>query len=155
NPTFTTSIPGLTFPGDPNNLKWNSVSPRLGLTYTLGADKKTLLRAGYNRYVNQIGPIISNQNPVGYTYAYAMGVDTNGDQQVQRGELQKWLQFFYYDPTNPTALTAVTRIDYGMKVPHSDEFLVGLERELLTDFSVGVNLTWRKLHNLPGTLAEK
>ena len=155
NPTFTTSIPALNFAGDPNNLKWNSVSPRIGLTYTLGADKKTLLRAGYNRYVNQIGPLVANQNPVGYTYAYAMGMDLNGDQHVQANELQKWLQFTYYDPTNPTALTSINRIDYGMKVPHSDELLVGLERELLTDFSVGVNLTYRKLKNLPGILAEK
>jgi len=155
NPTFTTSIPGLAFPGDPRNLNWNSVSPRVGLTYTLGADKKTLLRAGYNRYVNQIGPLVSGQNPVGYTYAYAMGVDTNGDQTVQRSELQKWLFFNYYDPTNPTALVSTTRIDYGMKVPHSDEFIVGLERELFTDFSVGVNGTWRKIKNLPGTMFEK
>ena len=35
--------------------KWNNVTPRLGLTYALGADKKTLLRAGYivlaDRYI--------------------------------------------------------------------------------------------------------
>jgi hypothetical protein len=155
SPTFTATIPGISFSGDPRSLKWNSVSPRLGLTYTLGADKKTLLRAGYNRYVDQIGPVVSLQNPVGYTYLYAMGVDDNHDNTVQRSELQKWLTFYYYDPKNPTSLVATTRMDYGMKPPHSDEFIVGLERELLTDFSVGVNATYRKLHNLVGTLAEK
>jgi hypothetical protein len=155
SPTFTTSIPAIAFPGDPQALKWNSVSPRLGLTYTLGADKKTLLRAGYNRYVNQIGPVVSGANPVGYVYAYAMGQDLNGDGVVQRNELSKWLNFFYYDPTNPTSLLASTRLNYGMKPPHSDEFIVGFERELLTDFSVGVNATYRKLHDLTGTLGEK
>jgi Carboxypeptidase regulatory-like domain/TonB-dependent Receptor Plug Domain len=153
--TFTTSIPGLSFAGDPRDLKWNSVSPRLGLTYTLGADKKTLLRAGYNRYVDQVGPIISLANPVGYTYAYAMGVDANNDQHVQRNELMRWQNFYYYDPTNPTALEATTRIDYGMKPQHSDEFILGFERELLTDFSVGVNGTYRKIHNITGRLYEK
>jgi len=155
SPTFTLSLPGLNFAGDPQSLKWNSVSPRIGLTYTLGADKKTLLRAGYNRYVNQIGPIVSNANPMSYTYAYAMGVDTNGDQTVQRSELQKWLNFYYFDPQNPTSLVSTTRMDYGMKPPHSDEFIVGFERELLTDFSVGVNATYRKLHDFTATMAEK
>ena len=153
--TFTTSQPALTFPGDPQTLKWNSVSPRIGLTYTLGADKKTLLRAGYNRYVDQVGPTISLANPVGYTYAYAMGVDTNNDQIVQRNELLRWLNFYYYDPTNPTALSSTTRIDYGMSPQHSDEFILGFERELFTDFSVGVNGTYRKIRNITGRLYEK
>jgi hypothetical protein len=153
--TFTTSQPALSFAGDPQTLKWNSVSPRVGLTYTLGADKKTLLRAGYNRYVDQVGPTISLANPVGYTYAYAMGVDANNDQIIQRNELMRWQNFYYYDPTNPTALTSTTRIDYGMSPQHSDEFIVGFERELLTDFSVGVNGTYRKIKNITGRLYEK
>jgi hypothetical protein len=153
--TFTTSIPAINFPGDPRNLKWNSVSPRVGLTYTLGADKKTLLRAGYNRYVDQIGPTISLANPVGYTYAYAMGMDLNGDNVVQRNELMKWRDFYYYDPTNPASLASTTRADYGMKPQHSDEFILGFEREMLTDFSVGVNGTYRKISNITGRLYEK
>src|ERR1044071_6505787 len=153
--TFTTSIPGLSFAGDPRDLKWNSVSPRIGLTYTLGSDKKTLLRAGYNRYVDQIGPTISLANPVSYTYAYALGNDTNSDQIIQRNELLKWQNFYYYDPTAPSALVSTTRIDYGMKPQHSDEFIVGFERELFTDFSVGVNGTYRKIKNITGRLYEK
>src|SRR5207248_6042675 len=98
---------------------------------------------------------VASANPMGYTYAYAMGVDTNGDNTVQRGELQRWLNFYYYDPTHPTSLVSTTRLNYGMKPPHSDEFIVGFERELLTDFSVGVNATYRKLHDLTGTLFEK
>ena len=152
---FTTSIPGLSFPGDPRTLKWTSLSPRVGLTYTLGADKKTLLRAGYNRYVNQIGPEISNINPVGYTYAFAVGQDLNGDKVVQRNELQKWNNFLYYDPTNPASLASPTRMDYGAKPPHSDEFIGGFEHELLTDFSIGVNATYRKYHDIMGSLFEK
>ena len=31
----------------------------LGLTYALGSDRKTLLRAGYNRYVSQMGSAVS------------------------------------------------------------------------------------------------
>src|SRR5678815_4014711 len=31
-------------------LKWTNVSPRVGMTYALGAQKRTLMRASYNRY---------------------------------------------------------------------------------------------------------
>jgi hypothetical protein len=146
--TFTTSIPSITFPGDSRDLKWDSLSPRLGLTYSLGADKKTLLRAGYNRYVSQIGGAVSAANPVGYTYAYAVGNDLNGDNAVQRNELGKWFYFNYYDPTAPASLTSNVRIDYGMKAPHSDELTFGVERELMTDFSVGINASYRKYSDL-------
>ena len=113
-----------------------------------------VVTASFGRYVDQIGPIASNANPVSYTYAYALGVDLNGDQHVQRNELQKWLGFSYYDPTNPGALISSTRMDYGMKPQRSDEFIAGFERELLTDFSVGINGTYRKIHNITGRLFE-
>ena len=62
---FTGSLAQLTFNGDSRKLSWNNVTPRLGLTYALGADKKTLLRAGYNRYVSQMGATVSNASPTG------------------------------------------------------------------------------------------
>src|SRR3954453_4013795 len=81
------SLPAISYPGDAQALKWNSVSPRIGLTYALGADKKTLLRAGYNRYVSQLGSAISTASPLGgYTYFYFYGVDANNDHTIQRSE---------------------------------------------------------------------
>jgi hypothetical protein len=156
NPTFTTSLPSINFAGDSKDLSWSTVAPRIGLTYALGADKKTLLRAGYNRYVNQLGATVSGASPLGYvSYAYSIGDDLNNDQIIQRNEIMRWSQFYYYDPSNPSSLASSTRIDYGMKAPHSDEFIVGFERELMTDFSVGVNYSYRKYHDLVTSRAEK
>src|SRR5260221_9634591 len=152
----TATLPDLTFAGDSRQLKWSTVSPRIGLTYALGADKKTLLRASYNRYVSQIGSSVSAANPLGYvSYAYAVGADANGDGIVQRNELLKWQHFYYFDPKNPTAISGTVRVDYGMKTPTTDEFIVGGERELMSDFSVGANFTYRKYNNILGTRAEK
>lgn len=153
----TTSQGDLAFSGDTRDLKWNSVSPRIGLTYALGADKKTLLRAGYNRYVNQLGATVSAASPIGgyVQYIYALGVDANNDHLIQKNELKRFQSFYYWDPSDPTHATSTTRIDYGMKPPHSDEFIVGFERELMTDFSVGMNYTYRKYNNLLTTRAEK
>ncbi len=153
--TFTTSEPALAFAGDSRQMKWNSIAPRVGLTYALGADKKTLLRAGYNRYISQMGPTVSAANPLGYTYAYAVGDDVNNDSIVQKSELRKWTGFAYFDPTNPTSTASTTRVDYHAKAPHSDEFIIGADRELLTDFVVGVNYSYRKYSDFIVTRFEK
>ena len=151
----TAQLPALSYPGDTRKLNWKSISPRIGATYALGADKKTLLRAGYNRYVNQMGSLISYLSPVGsYSYFNFLGNDANGDHIPQRSELQKVQGWYNIDPTNPGSLNSVYRADYSMKPPHSDEFLVGLESELLTDFSVGVNYTYRKYSDLVEARAE-
>jgi hypothetical protein len=147
--TLTASLPALNFPGDPRSLKWNSVSPRIGLTYSLGADKKTLLRGGYNRYVSQLGSAIATASPLGgYTYFYFYGVDTNNDKIIQRNELQRVIGYTAVDPANPVAINGTRRVDYGMKVPTTDEIIFGGERELMSDFSVGLTYTYRKYNNL-------
>src|SRR6202008_1610152 len=82
-------LPGVTFAGDTRSLKWNTVAPRIGATYSLGSDKRTLVRAGYNRYVSQMGTTVGTQSPLGYTALYIWGVDQNGDHVVQQNELMK------------------------------------------------------------------
>jgi hypothetical protein len=154
--TLTASLPALNFPGDPRSLKWNTVSPRIGLTYSIGADKKTLLRAGYNRYVSQLGSAISSASPLGgYTYFYFYGVDTNNDKVIQRNELQRVVGYTAVDPANPVAINGTRRVDYGMKVPTTDEIILGGERELMSDFSVGLTYTYRKYNNLLTNRYEK
>jgi hypothetical protein len=151
----TASLPALSYSGDTRNLSWRSVEPRVGLTYALGADKKTLLRAGYNRYVSQLGSLVFNASPLGaYSYFTFLGNDANGDHIAQRNELLKIQNLYNVDPANPASATSTLRVDYGLKPPHSDEFLVGAERELLTDFSIGVNYSYRKYHDFTEFRAE-
>ena len=150
-------LPTVTYGGDQRELKWNSVAPRLGLTWAPGTDKKTLVRAGYNRYVNQIGSTVLGANPFGPYYAYfvGLGVDANGDKKIQRNEISRFQSFYYFDPSNPASTTAPTRLDYNMKPPKTDEFILGFERELLSDFSVGVNYSYRKYTDFLETRPEK
>ncbi len=155
NGALNAALPAITFAGDPRPLKWSTVSPRVGLTYSLGADKRTLLRAGYNRYASQLGSAVSGANPLAYTAFYFYGVDTNGDHVIQRSELQKVKAFTGINPNDPSAVALTRRVDYGMKVPATDELIIGGERELMTDFSVGVNYTYRKYNNLFTTRFEK
>jgi hypothetical protein len=152
----TAFLPALQFPGDSRELEWNSISPRIGVTWALGAEKQTLVRAGYNRYVSQIGATASLGSPFTY-YSYFIlgGYDTNHDHVAQRSELVNYLGSGYVDPSNPGALVGPTRLDYGMNPPKTDEFILGFERQLLADFSVGVNFSHRSYSDLLETRNEK
>src|SRR5438876_387331 len=146
---FTGSLSTLTFNGDSRKLSWNTVTPRLGLTYALGADKKTLLRAAYNRYVSQMGSTVFSASPTGLVgYFYFYGVDANHDNIIQRNELLQFYGSNYIDPLNPNKATSTTRIDYGTKAPKTDEVIFGFDRELMSDFSVGMNFTYRHYTDL-------
>ena len=149
------SIPGLDYTGGPETLKWTSLSPRLGLTYALGADRRTLIRASYNRYASQLGSIISSSSPLSYSGFTFFAVDANNDNQIQRGELQRARSVFGFNPLNPTALSGARRVDYDMKVPTTDEIILGFDRELFSDFAVGMNYTLRKYNDFLGFRYEK
>jgi hypothetical protein len=177
NPTIPDILPAVSLNGkDVGSLKWTTVSPRLGLTYSLGTTKKTLLRAAANRYVDQVGGFTiygPTQGSNGYGYLYYYFVDLNGNGRAERNELclkpdgsdaggackadfgGGGLQGFSgLNPANTTTAQQVVR--YGhMTPPRTNEFIVGFEHELMTDFSVGVNGTYRKLSDFIGTRVEK
>ena len=160
NPIIPDILPGISFKGsDLGELEWTAISPRLGLTYALGEDKKTLLRAAANRYVDQLGGATAySVAPTGYQYLYYYFEDRNGDGIVQRPEIDfdtGLVGFFGLDPNDTTRAVQTTRYDPNMTAPRTDELIFGIERELLTDFVVGLNGTYRRLDNFAGFLYEK
>ncbi|HXO43071.1 MAG TPA: TonB-dependent receptor, partial [Thermoanaerobaculia bacterium] len=54
NPIAPNLLPAVSFAGGPSGFAWNTWSPRLGLTYALGKDRSTLLRASYSRFADQL-----------------------------------------------------------------------------------------------------
>ncbi len=157
NPIIPDILPTTTYRGsDLGEVEWSTISPRIGLTYALGAQKKTLLRAAANRYVDQLGGASVYTAAISaYQYAYLYFTDVNGDGQVQRSEIDfdtGLVGFFGLDPNDPHAQTA--RYDPDMKAPQTDELILGFEHELLPDFVVGVNGTYRRLSNFTGVRYE-
>jgi Carboxypeptidase regulatory-like domain len=146
--SLATVLPGIDYPGQDRDLEWKSLSPRLGLTYALGEAKKTLLRAGYNRYVSQMGSTVSSSSPVGNSNITFWGQDLNGDHTIQRNELMKVRTVTGINLSAPTAVGSTRRIDYDMNPPTTDEFLIGFEHELFNDFSVGATFTHRVNNDL-------
>ena len=52
-------MPAVTFSGADAPFDWTTISPRIGLTYALGEERKTLLRASFSRFPEQIRPVTS------------------------------------------------------------------------------------------------
>ena len=55
NPLGGPWLPGITFPGADPGVAFKDFSPRLGITYNLTGDGRTLARANYARYYGQVG----------------------------------------------------------------------------------------------------
>src|ERR1700730_17260799 len=55
NPPLPLLLPAVSYGRGPIGFTWTAVTPRLGLTYALGKDRKTLLRASYSRFADQMG----------------------------------------------------------------------------------------------------
>ena len=147
NPLAPDILAAVTVPADMKDLKWNSVSPRLGFTYTLDGTHKTLIRGSYNRYVDQLGgSVVSAGNPYNYAAGlYYYWTDSNGDKTVQKSELGGY--YYTYgniDPEHPNDVPHNARLDYGMTPPKTDELIGGVEMQLMDDLSVGVDYTYRK-----------
>ena len=54
NPAFPELLPAVQYGGDAGYpITWRLFEPRVGVTYALG-DKRTLLRASYSRFANQL-----------------------------------------------------------------------------------------------------
>src|SRR5262249_45940143 len=81
NPFLATFLPAVNYKGSGIGFSWTSLTPRLGLTYALGAERKTLLRASYSRFADQLGGGNANfLNPL-YppAYVYFDYDDKNGN----------------------------------------------------------------------------
>jgi hypothetical protein len=135
------------------NLIWRDFSPRVGITYALGDQGKTLLKASFGRFVNQLGSsqVTWNGNaPYGVSALYYYWNDKNGNGKVETGEVlfdQGIIGNSYVDPANPNKSTAINSTDPALKSPKTNEFILGIEHELMPAFVVGLTGTFRRMDN--------
>ena len=137
NPLFPSLLPAVRYAGQDAGFAWSDIAPRLGLSYALGQEHKTLLRASFSRFADQLGTAQAGWlNPLGglgYRYFVAsqeIAPPSGNVNPVTFGFLQS------------------NAVDARLSAPLTDEALLGLEHALLPEFLVGFNLSYRKLHNL-------
>jgi len=149
-PVFPELLPEVHYGGQGAGFTWNTITPRLGLTYALGAQRKTLLRASYSRFADQLGNGIAGfLNPIaGASYRYFLS-NNNGGSTLEPGDLGPEIA----PPSgnvNPITLQPLqsSAVSSHLNAPITDELLLGAEHALLPDFVVGLNLTYRKAHGI-------
>ena len=154
NPLAPNLLPQLTGAAATNAIVWNSIAPRIGLTYALDESRKTLVRASYSRFASQMSSgAASVLGTVQYSYVYFYGVDANNDHTVQASELIGNLTtgagnagYGGFNIANPTSLSTPNKIG-SYKTPMTDEVIFGADRQLTRDISLSGSYTWRKYTN--------
>jgi hypothetical protein len=127
---------GETVTGLGDLFTWNTVAPRVGANYALTDNGKSTLRASYGRayrpvFLNDysiIYPNISSTVVAGYNAT--TGRYTN-----------------IISTTNPIANI---QLDPNLKVPYTDSFSVGFDRELITNMALNASFVHKEARNQIG-----
>jgi hypothetical protein len=146
-------LPGISYPGGGTGILWNNISPRLGFTYALDEEFKTILRASFSRYHGQLQTYQTTMdNPLGSSaFLQYPWDDQNGDGQVQLPEVDfsNLTNFGGLDPNNPGAIGETPdEIDPDYHADVDYEFVVGVDHEVMTDLGIGAAFSWRRSNNI-------
>ncbi len=106
-----------------------NLAPRFGLSYDLFGNGRAALKAYYGRFYNQFGSELAEA--VNLNALQSIGVtwrDNNNNLRLDAGEF-----------TAPNFASVVPRIDDNAERPFSDEFNLGIDYQLVSNFAVGVS----------------
>ncbi len=161
NPLLPSLLPDLTGQAADDAIVWNSISPRLGVSYALSEDRGTILRASYATFAQQMNSgqagFFSTVGSFRYVYFYDVA-DLNGNQTVDAAEIAgrtcnatlanagdcTWIGF---DIANPSNVSAPNHRIGDYSTPLTHEVVLGLDHELMPNFGVSANATWRRFTN--------
>ncbi|MDP2321532.1 MAG: TonB-dependent receptor [Acidobacteriota bacterium] len=128
----------LTFAAVDEVVSFNHIVPRLGATYDLQGDGRTVLKANWGRfYFNPGVNLADSVNPnTGSQYADHVWNDLNNDRVYQPGE-EGVLQTRFGGVANAS-------IDPNLKNSYTNEASLFLERAIITDLGIRAGFVWKK-----------
>jgi hypothetical protein len=128
-----------------NVLTWHTFSPRVGLTYDLRGNARTILKANFALYPEPIGYDAANvMSPLSARTLWFQWLgDRNGNRLPDPDELGR-LIFWDHEPGNPNRV--VNAVD--LKSPKYLEFVLGVEQQVGPDIGVALEGFWRRMWDL-------
>ncbi|MGD8540499.1 MAG: TonB-dependent receptor, partial [Candidatus Aminicenantes bacterium] len=127
-------------------LTWTHFSPRIGFAYDPFGDGKTSIKGSWSRYNEYLMiQYYSLANPnypnSGGWYWYDDNengvIDPNADRFLSR-----------YLPPDPFTFELEEEVNTDASAPYTDEFAIGVEREVAKDFSAGVTFVYKHKQNI-------
>ena len=142
-------LPAASFQGADPGVVWRDWSPRLGFTYDLSGQGRTLLNGSYSIYYAQLSNsgITGILNPITEAVIGFPWADADNDKVVDSNEINYGTILTFggnYDPNNPSVVATANTVDPNIKNQRTQEFIVGLDHELMPGLGVGANYIWRK-----------
>ena len=160
NPALQSLLPNLTSTARSDVITWNSVTPRVGLSYAMDEQRKTLLRASYGSFASQLNSASGNfLSTVGYRGVYFYNVaDLNGNRVVDPAEIAGrtctdaianagGCSYYGFNISNPGNVAEPIHKVGDYKTPITHEFQLGLDREIVPNFGVSGTFTMRQFTN--------
>ncbi len=146
-------LPALTSSPLSNTHVFDILAPRIGVSYALGEESDTLVRASYGQFASQLPAGASGilAGPVDYSAVYYYAIDFNGDGVTQRDELLLDNGIVFadgFDPANPTSTESVNRVASDLTSPRTHELIFGVDRELpIPNSALTASVTYRRFTN--------
>ncbi len=150
NPLGGSWLPSLNFPGADPGVAFNNFSPRLGLTYDISGNGKTQVRANWATYYGQVGNggVAGSINPVAATTLRYPWVDANNNKVADAGEIilsaNPIAASTNWSAANPANTVSANTVDPNLRNDKTQEFILGVDREIGAGFAVGASYIWRK-----------
>lgn len=116
---------------------WNTLSPRAGLVFDVTGDGKTTLKASFARYyIANLTQWVTRGNPNGFVSFYGA---LNPDYSLAA--------LWDFGVAGPEYVPKYGYGNFKFKTPYTDEYIIGIERELFRDTAFGVRYIRRMSRN--------
>jgi hypothetical protein len=133
----------VVFPEENNVRTWNSPAPRIGVSYNLTGDGRTVVKANWGLYWGNPGTQ-SAANPNASWQKRHVWTDVNGDRLWQPGEEGRLI--------SSSGGVATTSLDPDQKNDYTYDMSVWLERELIPNLGVRAGFVHREELQRRGTI---
>jgi hypothetical protein len=149
NPGFPALLPAIVAPAEDKLIDLSLLSPRAGISYALDDQGRTLLRASYGMFGSQLGSgTVQGFSAASLAILIYDSTDRNGNNIADPGELGELLGWSGVDPDDPASGVNFNRVHPDLTSPKTHEIVLGIDRELMPNFSIAGAFTWRRFNDV-------